>query len=435
MRVFKITGGRLLKGTVRTTPNKNSSLKFVPASLVSKKKVILKNMPRSVAVETMVSGIVHMGAKISWLDETTLEVNCANINTSVIPAEICGKERSTLLMLAPLAIRLGKSSMAMPGGCDLDSRSASTLFNGIEKLGFKVNFFDGIYTVEAPKELKNSTVYLREASVTGTDNLIIAASALPGIKTKIINAACEPHVQDLCKLMISMGADIKGIGSNILTITGASEFKEAEGVVGPDHIDTGGLIVAAAIIGDGVKITNCSVKDLDPILSRFEFMNIKIEILDKETIFVPGDQNLHISKTLEGGIPKISDQPWPNYPVDLIPQAIVLAMFSQGQICINSNMFEHQLTDLYKQLKKMHAPIKAIHANKYLVGRASRPRQMKAAKCNSPSIIQATHALFLTMLATNGVSYLNNPDIMLRRYAYLIQQFCDLGANIEVLEV
>jgi UDP-N-acetylglucosamine 1-carboxyvinyltransferase len=426
MSTLKITGGIPLKGTVVPMPNKNSILKLIPACVLIDGPVTLHNVPKSTSVRIMLDVFKQLGGKVAYLKGNSIKLDGIGIKTSAIDETLAMKERATFVFLGPLLARFGSASIRDGGGCKLGNRPLDTMFQGMKALGVEVDKEDG-YKLNAPKGLvANENIWLLEASVTGTENLLIAAVKTPG-KTVIYNSACEPHTQDLCNFLNSVGAKIEGVGTNKLTIEGVENLNGGEWTVISDHIDIGGLIVAAAITDGELLIKNAIPHHMTQIINNFKKVNLKVEIKG-EDIFVPSGQKLQCKTNFKGDMDKIKDEVWPGFPVDLIPQALILALKAKGMIRIYSNMYEVQLIELFAELYKMAANMTLTNPNQIITLGETK---FKGTKVNSSTILQCTQALVLAGLCANGTTIIDNADIIYRRFPEIVQVLSSLGAKIE----
>ncbi len=426
MSTLKITGGVPLKGKVVPMPNKNSILKLIPAAVLADEPVTLHNVPKSTSVRIMLDVFKQLGGKVAYLKDSTIKLDGKGIHTSAIDETLAMKERATFVFLGPLLSRFGKASIRDGGGCKLGNRPLDAMFQGMKAMGVEIDKEDG-YKLSAPKGLiANENIWLLEASVTGTENLIIAAVKTEGT-TVIYNAACEPHTQDLCNFLNSIGARIEGVGTNRLTIHGVEKLSGGEWTVISDHIDIGGLIVAAAITDGELLIKKAIPHHMTQILNNFKKFNLKVEIKG-EDIFVPKGQKLQCKKNFKGDMDKIKDEVWPGFPVDLIPQALILALKAKGMIRIYSNMYEVQLIELFAELFKMGAKMTLTNPNQIIsLGETT----FKGTKVNSSTILQCTQALILAGLAGQGTTIIDNADIIYRRFPEIVQVLSSVGAKIE----
>lgn len=424
MSTLKIEGGYPISGTVEPMPNKNSVLKLIPASVLANGPVILHNVPKSSSVRILLNIFKQLGGKVVYLQGNSIKLDGTTITKSAIDETLAMKERSSFVFLGPLVSRFGRASIKDGGGCKLGNRPLDAMFEGMKGLGVRVNKDNG-YIVEC-NELKGDTIWLLEASVTGTENLILASVKAKG-KTVIYNAACEPHTQDLSNFLVSIGAKIEGIGTNRLTIYGVNELTGGEWSVIPDHIDIGGLIVTAVVTGGELLIKNAIPGHMSQIINNFKKLNVKVEIKGDD-IFVPKDQNLYAKLNFKGDMDKIKDEPWPGFPVDLIPQALILALKSKGNIRIYSNMYEVQLIELFAELFKMGSKMSLTNPNQIIT---FGPSNLNGTKVNSSTILQCTHALLIAGLYAKGTTVIENADIIYRRFPEIVQTLKNLGAHIE----
>lgn len=424
MSTIKIQGGYPIHGKVTPMPNKNSILKLIPAAILLDEPVILHNVPKSTSVRILLQIFRQLGGKVGYLSENTIRLDGTTINTSAVDEELAMKERSSFMFLGPLLSKFGTASIKDGGGCKLGNRPLDTMFQGLRGIGVKIDGGDG-YKLST-NGLKGDEIWLLEASVTGTENLVLAAVKAKGTTT-IYNAACEPHTQDLCNFLVSVGAKIEGIGSNKLVIEGVEHLRGGEWTVIADHIDVGGLMVAAAVTGGELLIKNAIPQHMTQIINNFKKLNLKVEI-QGEDIFIPGNQELVARLNVKGDIDKIKDEPWPGFPVDLIPQALILALKAKGNIRVYSNMYEVQLIELFAELFKMHAKMSLTNPNQIIT---FGPSDFIGTKVNSSTILQCTHALILAGLCAKGTTIVENADIIYRRFPEIIPTFKKLGARIE----
>lgn len=425
MSSIKIQGGYPLNGTVKPMPNKNSILKIIPAAVLLDSPVLIHNVPKSTSVVILLQIFKQLGGKVSYPKKGSVRLDGTTINTSAIDEDLAMKERSSFVFLGPLISRFGTASIKDGGGCKLGNRPLDTMFKGMVDMGVVVDKNDG-YKLESKRGLKGSNVWLLEASVTGTENLVLAAVKAKGTTT-IYNAACEPHTQDLCKFLNAAGANIQGIGSNKLIIEGVNNLNGGEWTIPSDHIDIGGLMVMAAVTGGELLIKNAIPEHMTQVINNFEKLNLKVEIRG-EDIFIPGNQTLKAIPNFKGDMDKIKDEPWPGFPVDLIPQALILALASKGNIRVYSNMYEVQLIELFAELFKMNSKMTLTNPNQIIT---FGPTEFRGTKVNASTILQCTHALILAGLAAKGTTIINEADIIYRRFPDIIPTLKKLGARIE----
>lgn len=420
-----INGGRPISGTVTPVANKNSIIKLIPAAILAEGPVTIHNVPKSSSVNLFLDVFKRLGGKVKFLQKGTIVLDPTTIDTHVIPEELAEKERATFVFLGPLLAKFGQAEISDPGGCKLGNRPLDAMFQGLKALNVELDKTNG-YKVHTSGLIGNENIWLLEASVTGTENLILAAIKAKG-RTVIYNAACEPHTQDLCNFLVSIGAKIQGIGSNKLIIDGVESLTGGEWRVISDHIDIGGWIVTAVMTGGELLIKDAIPEHMGQILANFEKVNVQVEIRGND-IFVPGNQELECKLNLRGDIDKIVSETWPGYPVDLIPQALVLAAKGKGNIKIHSYMYETQLF-FAEELQKLRATL--IMADPHRVITFG-PAKFKGAKITAPYIIQGVHAVILAALAAEGKTVIENADALYRRYPEIIETLKGLGADIEV---
>jgi UDP-N-acetylglucosamine 1-carboxyvinyltransferase len=368
----------------------------------------------------------QLGGKVAYLKGSSLKLDSSTMKTSAIEDSLAMKERATFVFLGALISRFGSASIRDGGGCKLGNRPLDAMFQGMKALGVEVDKKDGYKMVAKRGLIGNENTWLLEASVTGTENLIIAAVKAKG-KTIIYNAACEPHTQDLCNFLNSIGAKIEGVGTNKLTIEGVVNLRGGEWTVIPDHIDIGGLIVTAAVTGGELLIKNAIPQHMTQIINNFAKLNLKVEI-QGSNIFIPSGQELVAKTNFKGDMDKIKDEVWPGFPVDLIPQALILALKAKGNIRIYSNMYEVQLIELFSELFKMNSKMVLTNPNQIIT---FGPTDFNGAKVNASTILQCTHALVLAGLSAKGTTVIQNADIIFRRFPELIESMKSIGARIE----
>lgn len=419
-----INGGKPIHGTVTPVANKNSIIKLIPAAILADEPVTLHNVPMSSSVILFLEVFKRLGGKITYVQPGTITLDSRSVSSFAIDEDLAEKERATFVFLGPLLSRFGKAEISDPGGCKLGNRPLDAHFQGLKGLGVELDKEDG-YKLTT-NGLVGDEIWLLEASVTATDNLVLAAVKAKGTTT-IYNAACEPHVQDLCNFLNMLGAKIEGIGTNRLIIHGVEKLSGGEWTVIPDHIDVGGLIVAAAITGGELLIKNAIPEHMTQILRYFEKVNLKVEIRGDD-IFVPANQELKCNPNIRGDIDKIYDQPWPMYPVDLIPQALVLASCAEGNIMVGSRMYESQLFFVEELLKMKGSMVLADPHRVIVLGKS----KYKGAKVTSPSIIQCAHAIVLAGLAAEGTTTIFNADAIFRRFPEIVKTLQGLSADVKI---
>lgn len=426
MSTLKITGKNPISGTVKPVGNKNSILPLICATVLTDEPVTFYNVPKSSSVRVMLRIYQKLGGKVSYLRDGGLKLNSSGINNSLIDKDLSKKERASMMFLGPLLHRFGKAEVDEAGGCKLGNRPVDTLFQGLVSMGAEMDE-NNIYKFTTKGLKGNPNITQLEASVTGTESLILTAILAKG-ETVIFNAACEPHVQDVCNFLNSIGANISGIGTNTLRINGAEKLKGGEWTVISDHIDIGGLIISAAITNGELKITDAIPNHMFQLLNYLGKLNLKVKI-EGNNIIVPKDQELIAKPNLKGDIDKIYDAPHPiGVPMDLIPQVVVLGAVAKGTIKIHSFFYETQLLSLFEELSKLRAKIMLTDTHTIMT---FGPSALKGTILNSSSIISCAFAEFMAGMAAEGVTTLKNADIISRRYPEVIDVYTSLGAHIE----
>jgi UDP-N-acetylglucosamine 1-carboxyvinyltransferase len=422
---FVIEGARPLSGTIRASGNKNGALPILAACLLSAEPVVVRNVPRIRDVETMVELIVDLGVEVEWLGPNDVRVHAAELAKTELDDELCSRIRASVLLAGPLLARYGRAIVPPPGGDVIGRRRLDTHIHAFVQLGAQVEA-NRRYHMRTDG-LRGAHVFLDEASVTGTENAVMAAVIARG-ETVIGNAACEPHVQDLCRFLLTLGARIEGIGSNVLRIEGRTELAGGEYRVGCDHIEVASFIGLGAITPGEIVIDDVEPTDLVAIAPTFERLGVRIEV-DGRTVRVPDGQNLEIHDDLGGAIPKIDDGPWPAFPADLTSIAVVLATQAKGTVLIFEKMFESRLFFVDK-LVNMGARIILCDPHRVVV---SGPARLYGERLTSPDI-RAGMAMLLASLCAEGSSTIGNIGEIDRGYERIDERLRGLGAHIERVE-
>src|SRR2546426_5800977 len=339
MESFVIEGGVPLSGNVRVAGNKNGALPVLAACLLTHEPVTLASVPRIRDVETMLELLADIGADVEWVGPNEVRVHAADVRKRELDDELCSRMRASFLLAGPLLARLGGVTVPQPGGDVIGRRRLDPHIHASAELGAELAV-DRRYEMRADS-LQGAEIFLDEASVMATENVVMVAARTPG-ETILGNAACEPHVQDLCRFLVSLGAQIEGIESNVLRIRGVESLRGGEWRIGPDHMEVGSFIGLAAMTRGDVTIENVEPKDLVSILPVFERLGVRVEV-GETTLRVPPDQELVIQDDLHGQIPKIEDGPWPAFPSDLTPIALTVATQARGTILVFEKMFENRL--------------------------------------------------------------------------------------------
>jgi UDP-N-acetylglucosamine 1-carboxyvinyltransferase len=425
VEAFVIEGGRPLNGRVRAAGNKNGALPIVAACLLTDEPVTLTNLPRIRDVETMVEILADIGADVEWLGPNELRVEAGVVDKLELDAELCRRIRASFLFAGPLLARFGRVSVPPPGGDVIGRRRLDPHIHALAELGAEIEI-NGRYEMRT-NGLRGKGVFLDEASVMATENAVMAAAITPG-RTVIGNAACEPHVQDLCRFLGSLGARIEGIGSNVLRIDGVEALRGGEWRIASEHIEVGSFIGLAAVTGGEVTIEDVHPEDLVSILPAFARLGVEVEI-DGTTARVPPGQQLVIQDDLGGQIPKIEDGPWPAFPADLTSIALAVATQAHGTILIFEKMFENRLFFVDK-LVSMGARIILCDPHRAIV---NGPARLYGQRMASPDI-RAGMAMLIAALAADGTSTIGNVGEIDRGYERIDERLRSLGAQISRVE-
>ena len=438
MASFRIEGGHLLSGEIRPQGAKNEALQVICATLLTSDKVTIHNIPDIRDVNNLIQLLKDIGVKVERREErgegreNTFTFQADALNMAFLSSdefvEKCAQLRGSVMMIGPLLARMGKAVIAKPGGDKIGRRRLDTHFLGFQKLGSKFRQIENreVYEIGA-KKLKGSYMLLDEASVTGTANIIMAATLAEGATT-IYNAACEPYVQQLCHMLCQMGAKISGIGSNLLTIEGVKTLHGAEHKLLPDMIEVGSFIGMAAMCGDGVRIKDCSLKDLGIIPDAFRRLGVKVEA-DGDDLFIPRQKHYVVDSFIDGTIMTLADAPWPGLTPDLLSVLIVVATQARGSVLFHQKMFESRLF-FVDRLIDMGAQIILCDPHRAVVVGHDRQRQLRGSRMSSPDI-RAGIALLIAAMSANGTSLISNIEQIDRGYENIEDRLNALGAKIE----
>lgn len=422
---FVVHGGRPLSGTIRPSGNKNAALPIVAATLLTDQPVTLTNVPRIRDVEALVELLRSVGAEADWTARNELHVHARTVEPTKLDPALCARIRASILLAAPLLVRAGAVTLPPPGGDVIGRRRLDTHFHVLKELGAEFNLSDH-YELKA-RGFTGADVFLDEPSVTATENALMAAAAARGT-TILRNAASEPHVQDLSRFLVALGATIEGIGTNTITIHGTPNFHGAAHEIGPDHIEVGSFIGLAAVTRSELRIEKAGVQHLRSTLMGFERLGIVCRV-DGEDLIVPAEQTRQIQSDLGGHVPKLEDQPWPAFPADLMSIAIVTATQCDGVILMHEKMFESRMFFVDK-LVSMGARIVLCDPHRALV---VGPSALHAGSVDSPDI-RAGMAMLLAALAAPGRSTIHNVQQIERGYERIDERLRALGARIERVE-
>ncbi len=422
---FVIEGGRPLNGRIRAAGNKNGALPILAATLLADEPVTLSNVPRIRDVETMMELLNGLGADAEWVGANEVHVDAAGLSSHEIDVELASRIRASFLLAGPLLSRLGRASVPPPGGDVIGRRRLDPHIHAFEELGAEIDI--GLRYEMRAQSFRAAHIFLDEASVMATENAVMAAVRTPG-ETVIGNAACEPHVQDLCRFLVSLGAEIEGIESNVLRINGVEHLRGGEWRIAPEHIEVGSFVGLAAVTGSDLTIEDVEPKDLVPILPTFNRLGIRVE-LEGRTLRVAPDQELVIENDLGEQIPKIEDGPWPAFPADLTSIAVAVATQVHGTVLIFEKMFENRLFFVDK-LVSMGARIIVCDPHRVVV---SGPSHLYGQRMASPDI-RAGMAMLIAALAADGMSTIGNIGEIDRGYERIDERLRALGAQIERVE-
>ena len=422
MQSFVIQGGRPLSGTVRASGNKNGALPILAATVLASDEVRLSNLPRIRDVEIMVELLADLGADASWTGPNDVRVDSSGVSKTELDPDLCREIRASFLLAGPLLARFGRAVVPPPGGDVIGRRRLDTHIHAFAELGVTMEI-NGAYDLRA-EQLVGTRMYLDEASVMGTENAIMAAVLAEG-KTVLGHAACEPHIQDLCRFLVSIGARMSGVGSNCLHIEGVDSLGGGEYRIGPDHIEVASFVGLAAATGGDVLVDGVEADDLISIVPAFRKLGIEMEIQDS-TVRVPSGQDLHIEDDLGGQVPKIESGIWPAFPADLTSIAVTVATQARGTILIFEKMFESRLFFVDK-LVSMGARIILCDPHRVVV---TGPARLYGERLESPDI-RAGMAMVLAALCAEGRSTIGNIGQIDRGYERIDERLRGLGASIE----
>jgi UDP-N-acetylglucosamine 1-carboxyvinyltransferase len=422
MSEYHINGGVPLNGTIKVSGNKNAALPCIAAAILTDEPVILRNIPDIEDVRVMLEIFTALGGEVIKQDPNVYKMQLNNIKIPEIPQEQAKKIRASILFAGPLLARTGKAVLPPPGGDVIGIRRLDTHFLVLTELGSKVKIGDD-FSFTA-KSLTGADIFLDEASVTATENAIMAAVLAKG-KTILTNAASEPHVQDLCRMLVSMGAKIEGIGSNILYITGVEKLNGCEFEIGPDFMEVGSFIGLAAVTKGDLHIQGARREDMRPAKIAFGKLGI-LWAHEGNVIHVPKNQPMKVNHDLGGMIPKIDDAPWPGFPPDLVSIIIVVATQIKGTVLIHEKMYESRMFFVDK-LIGMGARIVLCDPHRAVI---SGPAKLHGSELISPDV-RAGMALLIAAMCAEGKSVIRNVYQIERGYEHIEERLSSLGARIQ----
>ena len=438
MATFRIEGGHLLSGDITPQGAKNEALQVICATLLTSDEVVIRNIPDIRDVNNLIQLLRDIGVKVRRVEseegteERTYTFQADALNLEYLESDEfvhkCAQLRGSVLMIGPLLARMGKAVITKPGGDKIGRRRLDTHFLGFKKLGAQFHRIENrnVYEIRA-RHLKGTYMLLDEASVTGTANIIMAAVFATGTTT-IYNAACEPYVQQLCRMLNRMGADIQGIGSNLLTINGVKRLRGTDHRLLPDMIEVGSFIGMAAMCGNGIRIKNVSLQDLGIIPDAFRRLGVKVEE-QGDDLYIPHQKHYVVDSFIDGTIMTLADAPWPGLTPDLLSVLIVVATQARGSVLVHQKMFESRLF-FVDRLIDMGAQIILCDPHRAVIVGHDRSRQLRASRMSSPDI-RAGIALLIAAMSANGTSLISNIEQIDRGYEHIEARLNALGAKIE----
>jgi len=429
---FEIEGGFKLKGEITPQGAKNEALQVICATLLTNEEIVISNIPNILDVNNLINLLGDLGVSINRINDNCCSFKADHVNLEYLQTVDFKKKaaslRGSIMIMGPLLARFGKAYFPKPGGDKIGRRRLDTHFFGFEKLGAKFNFDseDIFYTVEA-SQLKGAYILLDEASVTGTANVLMAAVLTPG-KTTIYNAACEPYLQQLCRMLVAMGADIEGIGSNLLVVRGVPDLAGCNHTILPDMIEIGSFIGMAAMTGSEITIKNVGLEHLGNIPLYFERMGVKMEYRGDD-IYIPEQANYEIDTFIDGSIMTIADAPWPGLTPDLLSVFLVMATQAKGSVLVHQKMFESRLFFVDK-LIDMGARIILCDPHRATVIGMNKETLLRGTVMTSPDI-RAGVALLIAAMSAKGKSIIHNIEQIDRGYEAIDVRLNKLGARIK----
>ncbi len=432
MSSFKIKGGARLKGEIIPQGAKNEALQVICAPLLTREPVTIHNIPDIVDVQKLIQLLGDLGCRVEKLAKGSYRFTADSINVDYLKTDEYRKKaaalRGSVMLLGPILARFGQANIPKPGGDKIGRRRLDTHFLGFQNLGakFKYEADQNLYHIDA-SNLQGKYMLLDEASVTGTANIVMAAVMAKGTTT-IYNAACEPYLQQLCSMLNRMGANIKGIGSNLLTVEGVSELKGTEHTLLPDMIEIGSFIGLAAMTQSEITIKNCRIEMLGIIPEIFRRLGIQLEFRGDD-IYIPSQERYEIETFIDGSIMTVADAPWPGFTPDLLSIVLVVATQAKGTVLVHQKMFESRLFFVDK-LIDMGAQIILCDPHRATVIGLDRKQALRGIKMSSPDI-RAGVALLIAALSAQGESEISNVEQIDRGYQDIEQRLKALGANIE----
>jgi len=423
MEKFVIQGGVPLSGELTVAGNKNAALPILAACLLTEEELLLHRVPRIRDTEAQIAILERLGVEVAWVADNSVRLCARGVSDTSVDEELSRRIRASFLLAGPLLARFGEARMPPPGGDFIGRRRLDAHLDAFRDLGARVGGERWI-ELTAPTGLRACEIFMDEPSVMGTENALMAAALTPG-ETTLGNAACEPHVQDLARLLTKMGARVDGIGSNVMRVNGADRLGGAEHTISPDHIEVGSFMALAAATGGALRIRDVEPADLFMVRRQFRRLGLRSEVEGRDVV-VPPEQRLEIEADRGDAIPKVEDGPWPAFPADLTSIALALATQARGEILIFEKMFENRLFFVDK-LVAMGARITLCDPHRAIV---SGPSRLHGERVESPDI-RAGMAMLIAALAADGTSEIGNIRQIDRGYEQIDDRLRALGARIE----
>lgn len=427
MTTFLIEGGARLRGTVRAAGNKNAALPMLAATLLTEHPVTLRRLPAIADVGSMCEALVDIGASIERDSEGEARIHTPRIHTTTPDSRICQRIRASFVLAGPLLARAGRAELPAPGGDRIGRRPLDTHIVAFEALGAEVEVRPDRYVLTAPRGLTGAEIFLEEMSVLATENVVMAAALARGT-TVLRNAASEPHVQDLCHMLVGMGAQIEGIGTNVLVITGRDRLDGVVATIGPDYTEVGSFIALAAASGGELLIEDARPAEHHVTATAYAKLGVRWETRGDD-IFVPAEQQLIVQEGLHGAVPRIHDAPWPGFPADLTSIALVLATQARGTVLIHEWMYESRLYWVDRLISMGGKVIVCDPHRAVVIGRSP----LYGSTVSSPDI-RAGMALLIAAMIADGRSVIHNAQQIDRGYEHIDTRLRALGAVIERVE-
>ena len=424
MEKFVIQGGVALSGEITAAGNKNAALPILAASLLTEEEMIVHNVPRIRDTEAQLCLLERLGVEVAWIADNSVRLKAADLAELTVDEELSSAIRASFLLAGPLLARFGEARMPPPGGDFIGRRRLDAHLDAFGALGARVGG-DRLIEISAPPNgLRACRIFMDEPSVMGTENALMAAALTPG-PTTVANAASEPHVQDLARLLTEMGAPVDGIGSNVMTVHGRDRLGGAEHTVCPDHIEVASFMALAGVTGGELRIRDAEPNDLTMVRRQFKRLGFQ-SLIEGRDVIVPPEQRLRVRDDMGDAIPKIEDGPWPAFPADLTSIALALATQAEGTIMIFEKMFENRLFFVDK-LVAMGARITLCDPHRAMV---SGPSRLHGERVESPDI-RAGMAMLIAALAADGTTEIGNIRQIDRGYEQIDERLRGLGAHIE----